>query len=748
MSVPISREKTVFYAAMEVTDPAQRRLFLDEACAGDVELRAAVEELLSTQVEAEQLFTEGSSSLAELTNELKSADSQAEERNEPTFEEKPGTVIGRYKLLQKIGEGGYGVVYMAEQEQPVRRRVALKVIKLGMDTKNVIARFEAERQALAMMDHPNIAQVFDAGATETGRPFFVMELVNGVKITEYCDQNQVGLEQRLELFIQICHAIQHAHQKGIIHRDIKPSNILVTLHDGVPVPKVIDFGIAKATEERLTDKTLFTAHAQLIGTPAYMSPEQVELSGLGVDTRSDIYSLGVLLYELLTGKTPFDTKELLKSGVDEMRRTLREREPTTPSAKLRTLAGEELTKTAMQRQVEPPQLLSQLRGDLDWIVLKALEKDRNRRYETANGLAMDIQRYLDDELVLARPPSNWYRLQKLVRRNRIMFLAGCAVGAALLIGTITSTLLLIKERAALRRAVAAQQEAESALHEAELQRKAELRGRITQAALLIAQGKYQEADRLVGGIPLNKPLADPAVVFRSLGYWHALEGRWPLAVERLETLIKMDQSDKLDVVTLDYTALGTALIASGDLNGYDRFRQTAILRFTGTNNLFPDRIIKFCLLSPANQQMIQDLHARADFVEKQILAETNSPESNLAPWHEVALSLFEYRQGDYAKAAEWSRRCLAYPAPDYAAGRSAAANAILAMSCWRMNQRDEALLALRQGQGVVEVKYKPGTNEAIAPKGIWYDVDFGRILLREATGLLANMPSQTNSPAQ
>jgi len=718
MSVPISREKTVFYAAMEVTDPAQRRLFLDEACAGDVELRAAVEELLSTQVEAEQLFTEGSSSLAELTNELKSADSQAEERNEPTFEEKPGTVIGRYKLLQKIGEGGYGVVYMAEQEQPVRRRVALKVIKLGMDTKNVIARFEAERQALAMMDHPNIAQVFDAGATETGRPFFVMELVNGVKITEYCDQNQVGLEQRLELFIQICHAIQHAHQKGIIHRDIKPSNILVTLHDGVPVPKVIDFGIAKATEERLTDKTLFTAHAQLIGTPAYMSPEQVELSGLGVDTRSDIYSLGVLLYELLTGKTPFDTKELLKSGVDEMRRTLREREPTTPSAKLRTLAGEELTKTAMQRQVEPPQLLSQLRGDLDWIVLKALEKDRNRRYETANGLAMDIQRYLDDELVLARPPSNWYRLQKLVRRNRIMFLAGCAVGAALLIGTITSTLLLIKERAALRRAVAAQQEAESALHEAELQRKAELRGRITQAALLIAQGKYQEADRLVGGIPLNKPLADPAVVFRSLGYWHALEGRWPLAVERLETLIKMDQSDKLDVVTLDYTALGTALIASGDLNGYDRFRQTAILRFTGTNNLFPDRIIKFCLLSPANQQMIQDLHARADFVEKQILAETNSPESNLAPWHEVALSLFEYRQGDYAKAAEWSRRCLAYPAPDYAAGR------------------------------VVEVKYKPGTNEAIAPKGIWYDVDFGRILLREATGLLANMPSQTNSPAQ
>src|SRR3989449_905809 len=241
--------------------------------------------------------------------------------------EKPGDLIGRYKLLQKIGEGGCGVVYMAEQEEPVRRRVALKVIKLGMDTRQVVARFEAERQALALMDHPNIAKVLDAGATDTGRPYFVMELVRGIRITDYCDQNNLSTRERLDLFVQICHAIQHAHQKGIIHRDIKPSNLLVTMHDGVPIPKVIDFGIAKATEERLTDKTLFTAYAQLIGTPAYMSPEQVELSGLDVDTRSDIYSLGVLLYELLTGRTPFDAKELLGSGVDEMRRTLREREP-------------------------------------------------------------------------------------------------------------------------------------------------------------------------------------------------------------------------------------------------------------------------------------------------------------------------------------------------------------------------------------------------------------------------------------
>jgi len=451
----------MFDAALEVTDPVQRKLFLDQACAGEAELRAAVEELLATQGDAEQFFAESALSLTTLASELESAVAQTKERSELAPEEKPGTVIGRYKLLQPIGEGGYGVVYLAEQEQPVRRRVALKVIKLGMDTRNVIARFEAERQALAMMDHPNIARVFDAGATETGRPYFVMELVNGVKVTEYCDQHQLGLQPRLELFIQICHAIQHAHQKGIIHRDIKPSNILVTLNDGVPVPKVIDFGIAKATEERLTDKTLFTAHWQLIGTPAYMSPEQVELNGLGVDTRSDIYSLGVLLYELLTGTTPFDTKELLKSGVDEMRRTLREREPTTPSAKLRTLAGGELTKTAMQRHVEPPQLLSQLRGDLDWIVMKALEKDRTRRYETANGLAMDVQRFLENEPVLARPPSRLYKFQKTVQRNGLLFVAGGVITAFLVASLVIVSAALAKEREARREADAALQQAKA-----------------------------------------------------------------------------------------------------------------------------------------------------------------------------------------------------------------------------------------------------------------------------------------------
>ena len=364
--------------------------------------------------------------------------------------EKPGDKIGHYKILQLIGEGGCGSVYMAEQEKPVRRRVALKVIKLGMDTKNVVARFEAERQALALMDHPNIAKVFDAGATETGRPYFVMELVRGIKITDYCDQNNLSTSERLKLFGEVCRAIQHAHQKGIIHRDIKPSNILVTLHDGVPVPKVIDFGIAKATDQRLTDKTVFTEFEQFIGTPAYMSPEQAEMSSLDIDTRSDIYSLGVLLYELLTSHTPFDPKELFAAGLDAMRRAIREQEPTKPSLRLSTMLESDLTTVAKQRHSAAPKLIHLVKGDLDWIVMKALEKDRTRRYETATSFAGDIEHFLKSEPVIARPPTALYRFQKLVRRNKVGFAAGTAVALSIIAGLVVSTWLFFQEKEARR----------------------------------------------------------------------------------------------------------------------------------------------------------------------------------------------------------------------------------------------------------------------------------------------------------
>src|SRR5437588_11054068 len=344
-----SREEALFTLAVEKT-AAERAAFLDRECSGDAELRQRVEALLGAHEKAGEFLNEPPAAVSAKTFVITTG--------MVPITEKAGDRIGRYKLLQQIGEGGCGVVYMAEQEEPVRRRVALKVIKLGMDTKSVIARSEAERQALALMDHPNLAKVFDAGATETGRPYFVMELVKGIPITRYCDENNLSTRDRLKLFVQVCQAVQHAHQKGIIHRDIKPNNLLVTLHDGVPVPKVIDFGIAKATtDQQLTDKTVFTAFEHFIGTPAYMSPEQAEMSGLDIDTRSDIYALGVLLYELLTGKTPFDPKELLASGLEAMRRTIREKEPMRPSTRLSITPSGELLVMARHRQIDPPKLV-------------------------------------------------------------------------------------------------------------------------------------------------------------------------------------------------------------------------------------------------------------------------------------------------------------------------------------------------------------------------------------------------------
>jgi len=407
MTKPPNDIESIYSAALTKTDKLEHEAYLNEACAGKPELRKRVEALLNAHDQAEQFLETPPPFVNAAPVEV-------------AISESPGALIGRYKLLEKIGEGGMAVVYMAEQEQPIRRKVALKIIKLGMDTKQVIARFEAERQALALMDHPNIAKVLDAGATETGRPYFVMELVTGVSITEFCDKNMLSTKERLTLFIQVCNAVQHAHQKGIIHRDLKPTNIMVTQHEGQPVPKVIDFGIAKATNQRLTEKTLFTRYAHIIGTPAYMSPEQAELSDLDVDTRSDIYSLGVLIYELLTGTTPFSEEELRKAGYAEMTRIIREEEPLRPSTRLTQILAHTSPKIAYPK--------SKIENDLDWIVMKTLEKSRDRRYDNVSALALDVQRHLSDEPILARAPSTLYQLQKFLQRHRSQTVSGIIIG--------------------------------------------------------------------------------------------------------------------------------------------------------------------------------------------------------------------------------------------------------------------------------------------------------------------------------
>jgi WD40 repeat protein/serine/threonine protein kinase len=423
------RANDMFLRAVEIEAADKRREFLDAECAGDDALRQQVEALLNASEKVGSFLNQPAARVPEPVPPT--------EDYRP-IAEGPGSVIGPYKLLQKIGEGGFGVVYMAEQEKPLRRMVALKIIKPGMDTAQVIARFESERQALAMMDQPNIAKVLDAGATDSGRPYFVMELVKGVKITEFCDRNHMPAELRLKLFVDVCHAIQHAHHKGVIHRDIKPSNVLVTLHDGVPVVKVIDFGGAKATVQKLTERTLFTGYGQMIGTPAYMSPEQAEMSGLDIDTRSDVYSLGVLLYELLTGTTPLELSRLREAGYAEMQRLIREEEPPRPSARLSSL-GDSATVLAGNRGTDIRRLVRALSGDLDWIVMKALDKDRNRRYGTPGSFAEDIERCLRHDAVQARPPRAAYRLRKYVRRHRAVVVTVLAVAAALVVGTAVAT---------------------------------------------------------------------------------------------------------------------------------------------------------------------------------------------------------------------------------------------------------------------------------------------------------------------
>ncbi len=685
--------KAVFDRALEIEAAAEREAYLDQAGADAPQLRQQVEALLKAYEDAGSFLEKPAPDLGATMNsqpgqpgDNAGADALATKSANPrSAREEPGRVIGPYKLLQQIGEGGMGTVWMAEQIRPVQRKVALKVIKPGMDSRQVIARFEAERQALALMDHINIARVLDAGATESGRPYFVMELIHGVPITKYCDDNRLTPRERLELFVPVCQAIQHAHQKGIIHRDVKPSNVMVTLYDGTPVPKVIDFGVAKATEQKLTERTLFTQYGTLVGTVEYMSPEQAEMSALGVDTRSDIYSLGVLLYELLTGSTPLTHKRLKETAHGEILRMIREEEPPKPSTRLSD-SGAALASISAQRHMESAKLTKLVRGELDWIVMKTLEKDRNRRYETANGVADDVQRYLNDEPVQACPPSGWYRFRKFARRNKGAFATASALALVMLLAVVAlavSNVWIRQEQARTKdekdRAEKAQEVAEERAEKIRqgLERLKAANALRDRGHWYVKEQRWDDAHAAFTKAIQLRPDHDSVWVERSDLY--ARLGLWDLAAADFAREQELREPD----ATTRWYRHALLRLYVGDADGYRQVCRRMRERFRGTlNGFFASEVIRTCVLAP-------DADADASqLVELARNAVANDPKSWYCPY---LLGIAHYRAREYEPAVrrlheslvghpDWTLRAISYP--------------VLAMAHHRLGQAAEARQAL------------------------------------------------------
>lgn len=774
-------EEAILETALSLDDPASRNAFLEQTFTANPEGRARMHDLLKAAASSVEFFLEAheqrSAVAGDILDEIPHGDAESV-APEAAAGDGAGTRIGPYRLIERIGEGGCGVVYEAEQMEPLRRRVALKVIRRGMDSEAVIARFQAERQALALMDHPCISQVLDAGTTPGGRPFFVMERVDGQRITDYCDALCLDIPARLALFLDVCDAIQHAHLKGVIHRDIKPSNILVGERDGTPCPKVIDFGIAKATSGRLADTPEFTARDQFIGTPAYMSPEQVDLCGIDVDTRSDIYSLGTLLYELLAGRPPFDSEALLASGMVAMRRTLLEQLPPPPSAAVAGLDPQLRAEVVRRRRLDPQRLHSLLRGDINWIVAMALEKDRDRRYQTVGALAADIRRFLDCQPVVARPPSRRFLFGRFVRRNRVACLSALAVVVSLAIGLGTAVHMFLRERDALReqqrltrineqmaaeeqnlRLQADRMRAEETrlrqqadrmrTEETRLRQQAAARQSVSQAAILWALARPEEAGNNIAGFPpeIVEPTPEEAILFQSLGGWNAGCDRWREALWCFKVSMRGEPPPDLDrhLVTLDWPKAGPAALTAcpvtvmtGDLADYDELRRSLLARYGRASWLIDvDHILRACLLTPADAALLANLDPLAQRLAAALESGKLPPEGEPLHWFKCTLALFEYRCGRQRPSLSQANRVL--HASQRRPERDSLAHCIAALASLRQGDRAAATSHLAAAKDLVDRAYQfagKRPNRPVDRK--WFDWTVARILLKEAEAEFAS----------
>ena len=723
-----SVDEMLFTAAASFRESEERRAFLEYACQGDEARRERLEEMLDAQGDAEDFF--------DLQPTVVKS-SEAPDVDEGELDAK----IGPYRVLERLGAGGCGVVYLAEQRIPVKRKVALKIVRLGMDTENVVSRFNLEREALALMDHPNIARVLDGGATSSGRPYFVMELVDGERITDFCDRKCLGIRQRLELFTLVCEAIQHAHQKGVIHRDIKPSNVLVREQEKRVVPKVIDFGIAKATAGSLEADVTATKSWHLVGTPAYMSPEQAS-GEVDIDTRSDIYSLGALLCELLTGRPPVNPERFRDRGVEEIRGIVREGITGVPSHRVRDLSPEDAGRIAKARDVEPRRLPALLSGDLDWIVMKATEGERHRRYQTANGLAMDVQRFLRGDPVLASPPSRWYLIVKLVRRNRVSFVAACVALFGLLGGFGVSTWLFLRERNARQEQARLRMIAEEATaNEIRLRQDAKAADLVTQAAVLLKYDGKEEADRLLESLPAEQVphSLEASGTYMELAEWNLEKRSFKSAADRFfalgHVITSVDMTDS-ENISFGLLSVLTAVSEWGEPGQYEDLRAMAIERFVDSANpTVAEHVVKATLLEPADPATLERLNPLVAILEDALQVPQTDRGPHMVAWRQFSLALIAYRQGRLDYAAELARQSLELASNSKP--RAVSNQLILAMIDIRMGRRDDALASLDELRSEVD-EWLSEPFKVTNPDGtLWYNQWAVVILLNEAEKLLA-----------